>query len=301
MHSSFSKVARLAERQHGAVAARQLAELGVSTQLRSKWVRRRLLVRAGPHSFFFAGSEPTWRRDAWAAAEDVRSHGFLAGRTAARLHQLDGFEAAVPELLVNRTHRGCQLPYIVRSTSRPLGLADTVTIDGIRCVNAERLIVESPLFHFSQVETENAIDSAIRGRRVHEQRLRIAVAAAIRPGVRSRVLRDALLDTGGESRLERWFLRIVREAGLVRPTMRVIVRAEHGVAARLDARFPGGLVVELEGHGTHATRRQRQHDEERRTELTLQGHRVIVFTYVQVRDRAGWITRQLTRALLPTT
>jgi hypothetical protein len=185
----------------------------------------------------------------------------------------------------------------VRSTARPLDYLDTVTIDGIRCLNAERLIVESPPFGFTQAETENAIDSAIRARKVHEGRLREHVLQVVGPGVRGAALRDALIDTGGESRLERWFLAIVRTGGLARPDMRVVVRSGDGRAARLDARFAGGLVVELEGHATHSSRRQRQHDEERRTRLTLQGLCVIVFTYNDVRDRPGWVLTQLRAAL----
>lgn len=110
-------------------------------------------------------------------------------------------------------------------------------------------------------------------------------------------MREALVDTGGERRLERWFLRLVREAGLPRPEMRAVCRADGGFAARLDARFPDTLVVELEGHQTHSSRLQRQHDEARRTELVLLGLRVLVFTYLDIRDRPGWVTGQVGRAL----
>ena len=79
--------------------------------------------------------------------------------------------------------------------------------------------------------------------------------------------------------------------------MRVLCRAAGGFAARLDASCPGRLVVELEGHCTHSSRRQRQHDEARRTELTLLGHLVLVFTYNDVRDRPDWTLDKLRRAL----
>lgn len=186
---------------------------------------------------------------------------------------------------------------MVHTTGRPLGPGDTVTIEGIRCLSAERLIVESPLFGFTLAETENAIDSAVRSRRVSESRLRAAIVESLRPGVAGDQLREALIDAGGESRLERWFLAIVRRGGLARPEMRVVVRAERGWAARLDALFPGGLVIELEGHATHSLRRQRQHDEERRTKLVLAGYRVITFTYSDVRDRPDWVLARLREAV----
>ena len=65
----------------------------------------------------------------------------------------------------------------------------------------------------------------------------------------------------------------------------------------VDAFFPGNLVVELAGHGTHSSRLQRQRDEQRRTELTLRGLRVITFTYEDVRDRPDWVVLQLRTAL----
>jgi very-short-patch-repair endonuclease len=73
--------------------------------------------------------------------------------------------------------------------------------------------------------------------------------------------------------------------------------ADGRTIARVDAEFPGGLIVEVAGHGTHATRRQRQRDTERHTELTLRGKRVLTFTYEDVRDRPGWVVDRLRRGL----
>ena len=66
--------------------------------------------------------------------------------------------------------------------------------------------------------------------------------------------------------------------------------------ARVDAEFPGDLIVELAGHGTHSTRTHRQLDEQRRTELTLLGKRVITFTYEDVYGRPEWMLGKLQSA-----
>ena len=175
---------------------------------------------------------------------------------------------------------------------------DIVTVHGLRCLTAERLIVESPLFGFTREETENAIDSAIRLRLVAEQRLRTRVIREHCSGRNgSRTLLDALVDSGGESRLERWFLRIVRQAGIARPVLQKTFRSGTRTIARVDAYFPGGLVVEVSGHGTHASRRQRQVDAQRHTELTLRGLRVLTFTYEDIRDRPAWVIARLREAL----
>jgi hypothetical protein len=133
---------------------------------------------------------------------------------------------------------------------------------------------------------------------VAEQRLRTRVVRDHCSGVNgSRALLDALVDSGGESRLERWFLRLVRESGIARPMLQVTYRDGTRTIARVDAFFPGGLVVEVAGHGTHATRRQRQIDAQRQTELTLRGLRWLTFTYEDVRDRPAWVIARLREAL----
>ena len=171
-------------------------------------------------------------------------------------------------------------------------------MQGFRCLTAERLIIDSPLFGFTAAETENAIDSAIRLRLVAEQRLRTRVIREHRTGINGgRPLLDALVDSGGESRLERWFLALVRRAGIERPILQKTYRDGTRVVARVDAYFPDGLVVEVAGHGTHASRRQLQLDAQRRTELTFRGLHVITFTYNDVRDRPDWVIDRLREAL----
>ena len=175
--------------------------------------------------------------------------------------------------------------------------ADIVTVDGIRCVSVERLIVDSLLFGFTTKEIHNAIDSALRMRLVNERRLRKRMLEELPMNSRHRQrLIGALVDTGGESALERRFLAVIRRSGLPRPSLQRVYRDGTRTLARVDAEFPDGLVVELAGHGTHATRIQRQRDAQRHTELTLRGKRVITFTYDDVYGRPDWVTLVLRSA-----
>lgn len=298
MDQRYTATTGLASTQFGAISIKQLEELGIDRRTRSRWVAQGLLERLGPQSYAIAGSPPTWHRAAWAARADTAEAGYLAGRSGARLHRLDGFTGDEVELLVHRTSRGVRTPHRVVSTSLQLGIGDSVTIDGIRCLSAERLILDAPLFAFDREEVERAIDSAIRLKLVSEQRLRTRVVDRHRRGINhGRALLDALVDTGGESRLERWFLGIVRRAGLPRPQLQKVWRAESRTIARVDAFFEGGLVVEIAGHATHSNRRDRQRDEQRRTELTLLGMRVITFTYDDIRNRPDWVEARLREAL----
>jgi len=67
--------------------------------------------------------------------------------------------------------------------------------------------------------------------------------------------------------------------------------------ARVDAFFPDALIVDLTEHGTHSSRQARQRDEQRRTELTRRGNRVITFTHQDLRDRPASIASQLVAAV----
>ena len=298
MDDRFRRIAALAATQHSVISIGQFAENGVDTSLRSKWERRGLIYRMGSRSFAVSGSPPSFTQSLTAGLADLGDFGLVAGRAGARLYMLDGFALGTPEYLLERSRRNHGTAGLVCSTSRPLTKADIMSVQGFRCLSAERLILESPLFGFTRAETENAIDSAIRLRLVSEQRLRARVVDDHRRGVNgSRLLMDALVDTGGESRLERWFLALVREAGISRPILQKTYRDGTRVIARVDAYFPGGVVVEVSGHGTHASRRQLQIDAQRRTELTLRGLRVYTFTYEDVRDRPAWMIGQLRKAL----
>jgi very-short-patch-repair endonuclease len=90
--------------------------------------------------------------------------------------------------------------------------------------------------------------------------------------------------------VEQEALRIVAKAGLPVPRCQVKLRKAGGGIARVDLLWDDGpLVVELDGHGTHATRRQRQADAERAAQLGLAGWRVVRFTYEDVVERPPYI------------
>ncbi len=147
------------------------------------------------------------------------------------------------------------------------------------------------------MEIHNAIDSAIRMRSVSEERLRRRIVDELPlNSPHRRTLIGALIDTGGESALERRFLALVRRAGLPRPVLQRVYRSGTRTVARVDAEFAGDLIVELAGHGTHATRLQRQCDAQRHTELTLRNKRVITFTYEDVYGRPDWMLSALRAA-----
>ncbi len=298
MNERFLRVARWTASHHGVISTSDLDAFGVGASLRHQWLCGHLLERLGPRSFCCPGAEPSWARSLAAAVADLDGAGLVAGRSASRLHRLDGFGESPPELITPRLHRNRRSTVVVRSTNRPFLPGDILTVDGLRVTSALRTLLDSPLFGFSREETENAVDSAIRLRLVSEQRLRTRVLAQHHQRLNGNMmLLETLVDTGGESQLERRLLALLRGASIARPMTQKIVRDGTRTVARVDAFFPGNLVIEVSGHGTHATRRQRQIDAQRHTELTVRGLVVLTFTYEDVMYRPGWVAARIRMAV----
>ena len=108
----------------GAVSAADLQRTGLSRSTRDRSIGDGLLVRLGLRSFAIGGSPPTWEKSVATAIADLDGRGFIAGRTAARLHGLDGFTGNQVEALTSIHHRGLRMPFATAATelsSRPRG------------------------------------------------------------------------------------------------------------------------------------------------------------------------------------
>jgi very-short-patch-repair endonuclease len=296
--NQFTIVAAQAARQHSVVSLADLRRLGVSAAVQHRWIQRGLLTRLGRRSFAVAGSTPSFHRALAGGLADLGPGAVVAGRAAARLHGLDGFDDALPSFAQPRSAQGRSTIFPVVALREPLRPSDVTTVDGLRVLRAERLILDGPRFDFSRRELENAIDSAIRLRLVSEQRLRQRFSdLRTQPINWSTRLRHALPDSGGESRLERMFLALCRRHHLPVPELQRTLRDDGRVIARVDFITNGSIVIEVAGQGTHSTRTQRQRDAQRHTELTLAGWTVLTFTYEDIRDRPAWVAARLQQAI----
>jgi very-short-patch-repair endonuclease len=131
------------------------------------------------------------------------------------------------------------------------------------------------------IELESAIATARRRRLVSDDEILAAVGRA--PRRRGAGLIRTLLAGNGElartrSKYERKLLRLVREAGLPRPS----VNARIG-GFEVDFLWPvQRLVVEFDGFGFHGDRRAFERDRERDRRLALLGYQVIRVTALQL-------------------
>lgn len=186
-------------------------------------------------------------------------------------------------------------PWVTIHSTLAWHAGDLRVLDGVRCCTATRAIIDHAASKPSASELENLIDEAVR-RRLTSLPTLIArlneLSGSGRTG--TRLLRELLLDSGGESHLERRFLRLVREARLPRPACQVVHRRDGRFVARVDFEYSQAkVVVEVSGRLGHTSDRDRQRDARRRNELQRAGWIVIEFTTRDVIDDPVYVIETL--------
>ncbi len=176
-------------------------------------------------------------------------------------------------------------------TTEVVGPLDVVSVDGFRCSSATRTLIDMAALDRPPVRLEAAIDSAVRLGLSSPWVVSEHLATMRGPGRHgARLLDRLLIDSGGESLLERRFLALLRRAGLPRPTTQLNHRRNGRHVARADFCFePDHLVIEVTGRVGHSSPLDRARDARRRNELIDLGRRVFEYTWADITERPGYV------------
>jgi very-short-patch-repair endonuclease len=283
-------VAALARRQHGVWSRQQalgaaMTRAMLRTRLASgRWVRLDTAV------FCDIASRPTWERSVLAAilAEPwaVASH-----RTAAVIHELEGFRPGRPEITIRPganargrlalAHRGTDV-LTTRINDIPVVTLPQVFVDLSQVVSESRLVGVLG----DCAGKSNEILPAVRDR---------YCALAPRGGRDLRPLKAALMRFGAgdlptETELER--------------NLRVVLTSPEIPEIRWQAPFPGrdpgrrrvdglieawSLIVEGDGRAWHSRVHDFERDRRRDAEAAAAGLQTLRFTWHQVSTEAAWV------------
>jgi hypothetical protein len=282
----------IAKAHHDLITRDDVTHCGLSSQQWCDRVEDGTWLPMAERVFRHRATPVTWELRVRAAAMSLGRNAALYGAGSAQWWGLDGFTSDRVEFVVPRIRRSLD-PSIRLHTTRRWSTADLISRDGVRTTSATRTIIDLAGSGTDAVLIEKAIDSAIRLRLTTIPRLtkRMAELAPGRPGVR--LLREILLDSGGESFLERRFLRLTRAARLPRPTCQVVYAAS-GRVMRVDFEFHDvDVVVEVSGRLGHTSDRDRQKDSRRRNALQQLGKEVLEFTTVDVLSSPDYILTTL--------
>ena len=208
-------------------------------------------------------------------------------RTAAALHGFDGFRSDVVEVLVPMHVRHRRKNAIVHHT-RALPPSDRTHVGVIPVTTRARTLID--LGAVSPPErVEEAFDGAERDgsvRRGQVERRYRSLRAPGRNGIgaMTQILDGRLaLERIPRSVLERRMRRLLASAGLPLPVGCHRVKLADGTRYEIDfAYVEQRIAIEVDGHGSHATRRQRAADNVRASALQDAGWTLRRFTYEQV-------------------
>jgi Protein of unknown function (DUF559) len=290
-------IAERARKSLGLLTIQQLDAIGVTRQRRRTLVARGTLVPLGRGVFRHCAWSGSWEQLVLAAVLKAGPGAVASHLAAARLWRFEGISRGQVEVTVPAgRHPVPDHGSIHRS--RDLVAADIERRARIPVTTAARTLLDiAPRVEESCLEA--VLDHAERRGIVWRPHLRWRLrelARQGRPGVPVvRRLLDRTEGRGlGDSWLEQEGLRLIAHAGLPVPRCQVELRKAGGGIARVDLFWEEArLVVELDGHGTHATRRDRQAAAERAARLGLERWHVVSFTYEDVTERPDYVVAMI--------
>lgn len=280
-------VARLAARQHGVVARRQLDALGVGQDAIEYRLATGALHRI--HAGVYAvGHRRLSDRGRWMAAVLAGGEGaVLSHRAAAALWGFRETIASWIDVTVWR-HRGGRRGIVFHGDARA-HKSDRALCDGIPVTAVPRTLLDLACelrptqltYAFWEAERLNLLDPG-------ELADLLARSAGKRGVRRLRELADRCLppETFVRSVLERRLLELCRDSGLPLPSLNVALAGFEVDALWNDQR----LVAELDGASYHRGAAAFERDRVRDAALQVAGYRVVRFTRQRLEQEAAAVT-----------
>lgn len=288
-------VAALAATQHGVVSRRQLVELGLGRGA----IRHRLEAgRLHPlhRGVYAVGHRATTGQALYMSGVLACPPGtVLSHRSAAALWRL----RASARRQVEVTTPGTSLRGVAGITvhrARGLHPEDRTVRHQIPVTSVPRTLLDLAQV-LSAEDLERALEEAERLRRFDLRAIE-ALCRRSRHRRGCRLLVTLLAEQRADvphtrSEFERRFLRVCRELALPVPSVNIVI-AGHEV----DMVWPDrGLIVELDGHAFHGTRRAFERDRVRDAALQIAGYRVIRVTYRRLAREPDAVMRDLASLL----
>lgn len=286
-------VARLADRQYGVVARRQLLALGLSRTMIDRRLRRAAFVRLH-RGVYAVGHRRLSRAGFWMAAVLATGDAaVLSHRDAAALHGLRRPHGGRTDVTTTSDARSTRAILVHQTVALPV--EDVTVVDGIPATAVSRTLVD-----LATVIPRHQLEAALSEAERHDLLDVPALQAVARRTWGRRGRGHAKLSKALErhaahgvtitrSELEQLFLALLDAEGLPRPSANAIVEGRE-----VDAYWPQRrFAVELDGWEFHKTRADFERDRAKRTELRALGYDVTEFTHHQLTRRAQWVVSQL--------
>ena len=276
-HPLDRTIARLATRQHGVVARRQLEAIGLGRGAVAHRVAAGRLHRV--HRGVYAVGHPVLTVDGrrMAAVLATGPGAALSHASAAALWEIRPTSATRIDVTVRSAGGRAKRPGLWIHRTPTLGLDELTEHRGIRVTTVARTLLDLAAT-MSPRALERALDEA-EIQQLYDRTSLDALARAHAGERGARALTQALDEDGDPTLTDsELMLTLCREHKLEQPTPRAWV-----AGLRVDFLFAASrLVVETDGYRFHRTRRAFERDRERDAILARAGYRTLRFTHRQL-------------------
>lgn len=292
---------RLLAAQHGVVARYQVLESGATPSLIDHRLDVGEWVSVAPGIYTARSSSPTWERDLTAALLS-RPGSLACRRSAAILHDLEGFRARRPEIVIPYggnarlrlavVRRSLYFHQLGRTTIRGFPVTDLAeTLFMIAGVvdsgRLERLVDDAIAQGHSSIDDLNEVHLRHLGDRI--------------PGIRRFEAALATRQTGAEvppeSELERHLHRLLDQMDLPQVEYQHRLPWSSRGQQRVDAFLPSwGLIIEADGRTWHTRVAGFETDRERDNAATAAGYAVLRFTWTMLTKKPDRCRQTILRA-----
>ena len=284
-------VPRIANDQHGVFTRRQARAEGYSAKVIARRLAAGVWNELVPDVFCAVGTPRSLHVRAQAgtlATNGAASHGTAAELLGLDVADLAGTATSVHVTMPRRIH--AVVPQVVEHRL-PLAADETTTVDGIRCTDRRRTVVDL-LAYLDDDRAATLFFRAVQRKWLFAVWLDEAIAA--RRGMhgtpRLRSLRE-LMGTNAHSVAESALHKLLGGLGGAGAAWRAnvpIALADRRVV--VDILFPAaGIVVELDGQRFHSGADEFQSDRDRQNALVLAGYVVLRFTWFDVTRRPEYV------------
>lgn len=280
-------------RQSGIISARQAQALSLSP----RQMQRRVatgeweVLRKGIYRHALFDEGPMM----WLHAATVNGTGFISHRYAARLHGLEPYDRAEPEVTVTRMSF-TRTPQLRMHESTQVNLIGLDTIDGLPVSPVERTIMDVAAVERRQWAILAAMDSAVLSGKTDADRLAACLKLHARRGrngtVRFRQGLEQFQRPGSHpiGHASRQAAQLLSSSGIPYPAFEDRVSINGNFVAQTDLAWKVPLVGFLDGFSFHGSkRRQTNRDRQQRQVLRSAGIVVLEFTNDHLTQQPGYV------------
>lgn len=283
-------LARIARRQHGVVARRQLLAAGVTSRQVGCCLIRGTLIPIHRGVYRVGHAAPSTEATYMAAVLVCGEGALLACRAAAFLLGLIRGGPPAPEVVALKLHR---VPGVRSRRARLLDSSEQMIFNAIPVTSVPRTLVDLAA-DLPPAELARACHEAgVKYKTTPRQIERVLARRNNYPGavrLRAVISGDVKVSL---SRLESRFLELLRSRGLPLPSTN-----RPAGAHRVDCRWPEHkLTVELDSYRYHRSRHAWEQDRRREREAYTRGDQIRRFTWGDVFERPLPMLRELDELL----